>query len=193
MHYVVFLIVIVTPVEALSLFPLPNHISVKYKFPNVPLAHGIKHIHTPEHICEVHKVGAPCFQLSNVNKPKLNANSASVLYQCSTLFVKDMRVLMYTTRRTESNLLFIKNRVAMYNMKLRVVGDENEHTLKIDIAFYNGNDMFFKLVTTLFPLFVAINGAEDQRAFQHGAVMQENKNLAIYRDWVLRGMQSFIV
>jgi hypothetical protein len=189
MHYIVILIVIIAPAQAL----LPRQISVKYNFPDVPLAKGIKHIHTPEHICEVHKLGAPCFQLSNIQKPRLHANSASILYHCSTLFSKDMKVLMYTTRKTESNHLFIKNKTALYNIRLRVVGNEKSHTLKMDIMFYTGSDLFLKLVTTLFPLFVAINKAEDQHAFQHGAKMQENKNLATYRAWVTREMQSFII
>jgi hypothetical protein len=175
---------IITQSHALHM--IPKLITVRYNFPHVPVSQGIKHIHTPEHICEVHKLGAPCFQLLKVDHPKLHTDSASILYRCSTLFVKEMRVLMYTTKPSESNLIFIKNKTALYNVRLRVVGNEESHTLKMDISFFNGQDLMFRLVTMLLPVFLAINGAEDARAFTHGITIQENQNLALYRSWVMR-------
>ena len=168
-----------------------NHISLRYDFPNTPLVQGIEHIHSVEHLCTVHKLAAPCFRLKKVHPPKLLADSSSVLFECSTLLADDMLALMFTTRPNESNILFIAGKRMVYNIQLTVkplpsagsrFGDS--HSLNVDVTFFLKKGPLAAFIRAFLPLYLAV----PEKHLLHGATTQENKRLAAYRNWVMRGI-----
>lgn len=95
--------------------------SLYFDFDNIPYAAGIQHIHSPEHISETHRLGAPFFKLEEVRAPEFSDTRTSILFTCSTIFIKDMRVRMFARNPNESNLLFFKDGRALYGVKFHVM------------------------------------------------------------------------
>jgi len=99
-----------------------SKVSLSFDFNHIPYAAGIQHIHSPEHVSETHRLGAPFFKIESVDKPNLNATDrTSIMFVCSTLFVKDMHVRMFSHQPNESNLLFFKDGRAVYGVKFTVI------------------------------------------------------------------------
>jgi hypothetical protein len=173
--------------------PVVNKISLAYEFPRVPFEMGVSHIHSPEHISETHKLGAPFFKLMQVLPPKLSESKASITYFCSTLLVKNMYVRMYTNRPDQSNLLFFNSQgKALYQVCLTVTPSScfSSHKLTIDIALFTGwLPKYF--IASVMPLFLFINGLEDRLAFGHSHRGQEsNSNLSEYRRIITSKLDS---
>jgi hypothetical protein len=161
-----------------------NRISLAYDFPRVPFEMGIHHIHSPEHISETHKLGAPFFKLMKVLPPKLGESKASITYFCSTLLLKNMFIRMYTNRPDQSNLLFFNSQgKALYQVCLTVLPTNgfSSHRLTIDISLFTGWLPKY-IIAAVMPIFVLINGLEDRLAFGHSHEQHEsNINLSEYR------------
>lgn len=158
----------------------------KYKFNidlnNVPQNVGRYHIHCPEHISKVHRIGVPGFKITKVDVPKINerSNVAFINFDCITLG-RDLRVQMSSRDRNESSLVFYNKRNddtypfwvlgasndPFLQLDFKVEGlpfedlrnDEDGHRLHIQFAFSNP---FLLPIVPLFPLFVLINSAEDK-------------------------------
>ena len=131
---------------------------------------GIEHIHSPEHISETHKIGAPFFKLLKVLPPKLSASKASITYFCSTLLLKNMCIRMYTSRPEQSNLVFLNEQgKALYQVCLTVLPADgfSSHRLKIDISLFTGMVPRYAIAAAM-PVFLFINGLEDRLAFSRG-------------------------
>jgi hypothetical protein len=106
------------PTTSMSL----SRISLSFDFDRIPYAAGIQHIHSPEHISGTHHLGAPFFKLDSVERPNLNSTDrTSIRFVCSTLFIKDMHVRMFSHQPNESNLLFFKEGRAVYGVKFVVI------------------------------------------------------------------------
>ena len=102
-----------------------SKISLAFDFHRIPYAAGIQHIHSPEHISETHRLGAPFFKIDSVDRPNLNCTGrTSVAFVCSTIFTKDMRVRMFSHQPNESNLIFFKDGRAMFGVKFTVIPTE---------------------------------------------------------------------
>ena len=168
-----------------------SRISLACDFPRVPYEVGVAHIHSPEHISETHRLGAPFFKLDGVSRPNLTAASrASVTFSCSTLLMKQMCVRMFTDRPNESNLLFIDARGrALYRVRLVVLPTQgfSSHRLIIEISLFTGWLPAF-VVAALMPVFLLINGLEDRIAFG-GCGHRSDPRFAEYRRMVM-GLES---
>ena len=150
---------------------------------------GIEHIHSPEHISETHKIGAPFFKLLKVLPPKLSASKASITYFCSTLLLKNMCIRMYTSRPEQSNLVFLNEQgKALYQVCLTVLPADgfSSHRLKIDISLFTGMVPRFAIAAVM-PVFLFINGLEDRLAFARGHAQHEGY-LAEYRRLVTNNL-----
>jgi hypothetical protein len=146
---------------------------------------GMIHIHSPEHISETHKLGAPFFKLMQVLPPKLSESKASISYFCSTLLFKNMHIRMYTNRPDQSNLLFFNSQgKALYQVCLAVLPTNgfSSHKLTIDISLFTGWIPRF-IIAAVMPIFVLINGLEDRLAFARSHEEHEG-NLSEYRRMV---------
>lgn len=155
----------------------------KIDFKDVPQTVGRYHIHCPEHISKVHKIGVPGFKITKVDVPKINerSNVASINFDCTTLR-RDLRVNMSSRNRNESRLVFYDKKNddtfpfwvlgasndPFLQLDFKVEGmpfddgaedDENGHRLNVQFAF--SNPLLLPIVP-LFPLFVFINSAEDK-------------------------------
>ena len=118
-----------TPLLRMSL----SKVSFSFDFHRIPYAAGIQHIHSPEHISETHRLGAPFFKIDSVDRPNLNCTGrTSVAFVCSTIFTKDMRVRMFSRQPNESNLLFFKDGRAIYGVKFTVIPTK----VRIDLYIY---------------------------------------------------------
>ena len=109
------------PAAKLSHHMSLSKVSLSFDFHRIPYAAGIQHIHSPEHIAETHRLGAPFFKIENVSLPNLSSHEVtSISFVCSTLFIKDMRVRMFSHQPNESNMVFFKDGRALYGVKFTV-------------------------------------------------------------------------
>jgi hypothetical protein len=171
-----------------------NKIALTYDFPRVPFEVGVAHIHSPEHISETHRLGAPFFRLDEVCAPKYGGSRASVTFFCSTLFMKRICVRMFTDQPNHSNLLFIDAQGrALYRVRLVVVPTQgfSSHQLVIEISLFTG---WFPalVVAALMPIFLLINGLEDRIAFGGGGYGSDPR-LSEYRRIVMGKLGSGIL
>lgn len=144
-------------------------------FKDVPESVGRYHIHCPEHVAKIHKLGVPGFKITKVSIPVADPKGemASINFDCNTIG-KDLRVNMFSKNRNESVLLFNSlnntesplwvlgvSRDPFLCLKFNVEGfDEGQsHRLIVSFQFWN---RFLLLIVPLFPLFVMINRLEDE-------------------------------
>jgi len=175
-----------------SMMTALSRATLNFEFPNIPYAAGVHHIHSPEHISETHRLGAPFFKIESVDPPRVTPNKTSISYTCSTLLVKHMRVRMFATQPNESNLLFFKENRALYGVKFTVVPTRafTSHRLQLDTTmFVEGNSAIKALVKSLLPVALLINGMEDILNYRLDHA-RENPHFTEYRRAVLRGKGS---
>ena len=98
-----------------------SKVSLQFDFNTVPYSVGIHHIHSPEKMAEMHGLGAPFFKIDSTQPPNISTSSASISFACSTFFMQDMHVRMFTAQPDVSNMLFFKDRHALYRIKLSVI------------------------------------------------------------------------
>ena len=173
-----------------------------FDFHRIPYAAGVHHIHSPQHISEVHKIGAPFFQIERVEAPKCSETKSSIAFTCSTLFIKAMRVRMFASQPNESNLLFFKDGRALYGVRFTVTPIHAflSHRLRVDVTFFSGSSAQRATLKSLMPVFMFINGMEDRLAMaarQNGCYLddglrtvREYPEFTQYRRFVLRGKSS---
>ena len=176
-----------------------SKVSFSFDFHRIPYAAGIQHIHSPEHIAETHRFGAPFFRIDSVSKPDLRSTEhVSITFTCSTLFIQAMRVRMFSRQPNESNLLFFKDGRALYGVKFTVIPlrgcahlhnathlHDPSHRLRLDVTFFTGTPAFRATLKSLLPLFMFVNAMEDQVGYT--MPVHENANFTEYRHGVLRG------
>jgi hypothetical protein len=183
-----------------------SKVSLHFDFDRIPYAAGIQHIHSPEHVSETHRLGAPFFKIDSVSRPNLSSRDrTSISFVCSTLFIKDMRVRMFSHQPNESNMLFFKDGRALYGVRFTVVPTKVllvsidlqppthplpaqsflSHRLRLDVTFFKGNEHFRATLKSLMPIFMFVNGMEDQCGYR--LPPKENANFTEYRRGVLRG------
>lgn len=161
--------------------PQLHRTSLTFEFPSIPYTMAIRHIHSPEHISETHRLGAPFFSLDSVEAPEASGGRSSVRFNCSTLVTKNMRVRMFSSRPSESNLLFFRQGVALYGVKFTVVPTRafTSHQLRLDVTVFSNNALIRLAIACLLPVFMLINGLEDRMGFRVPEC--ENEHLANYR------------
>ena len=99
-----------------------SKVSLHFDFDNIPYAAGIQHIHSPEHVSETHRLGAPFFKVDSVDEPRLTSDKkTSVSFKCSTLFMKNLHVRMFSGQPNESNMIFFKDQRALYSVKFTAI------------------------------------------------------------------------
>ena len=153
--------------------------SLNFDFHRVPFAVGIRHIHSPEHVSETHRLGAPFFTIDSVDEPK----NSSISFVCSTLITKCMRIRMFSRRPDESHLLFFKDGRALYGVKFTVVPiDEVSHHLRLDVSLFTGHVLVHAIVKMLMPVVLFINGMEDKAGY---CLSHEDAKLAKYSSKVI--------
>ena len=167
--------------------------TLTYHFPRVSFDEGMRHIHAPEHIAATHRLGAPFFRLREVQPPLLTGERSAVVFNCSTLLTPRMRVVMFASRPDQSNLLFFVGGRALYTVRLTASPSASleAHTLRLDITFFSVAHWLMHAVRLLLPLFLLVNGLEDELAFASGRKYPENAHLAAYRAWVLRDARAW--
>ena len=173
---------------------LLQHTTLKFRFPGVSFDAGMRHIHAPEHIAETHRLGAPFFRIRQVQPPVLTDERSAVVFLCSTLLTPHMRVVMFSTRPDQSNLLFFVGGRALYTVRLTAEPSASldSHTLRLDITFFLAQDYWlFRALRLLLPVFLLVNGLEDRHAFAAASSYAEDAHLAAYRAWVLRGVREW--
>lgn len=62
------------------------------------------------------------------------------------------------------------------------------HRLRLDVTFFSGTAAFRATLKSLLPLFMFVNGMEDQVGFR--MPVEENANFTEYRRGVMRGNSS---
>jgi hypothetical protein len=100
-----------------------SQMSLQFEFPTIPYAAAIHHIHSPEHMAELHGLGAPLFTINHIHPPNVSSSPSitSISFDCSTIFMQNMQVSMFTSQPDVSNMLFFKDKRALYQVKLSVV------------------------------------------------------------------------
>lgn len=153
-----------------------------FDFPSTPYTQGVHRIHSPERIC------SPLFKLGTVDKPFFENSRASISFSCSTPFISNMRVRMFTSEPQQSNLFFFKDGRALYVVRLRAIPTNafQAHRLQLEITFC-GSEPNRAVLKSLLPiLFMVTRSAENRTA-------ADNCYLAEYRRGVLRGTDDFWV
>ena len=159
----------------------------KYNFPKIDANKGSNHIHFPERISHVHKLGAPFFRLGEVVEPINNI----IRYNCSTLGRKSS-VVQYSNHKYHSELLFKKHASSNKDFELpylklkfnvKPYNDNKSHVLYTSFVFWNPL-LFF--VVPLLPFIVFINGIEVKNFLENdNKVINEHPMLFTYRKNIL--------
>ena len=159
-------------------------VTLNFEFGRIPYAAGIQHIHSPEYFASTH--GPALFQLDSVDAPRIMDAKTAVSFNCSTLFVRDLRVRMSSCQPNESNLLFFKDGRALYALRLSVAPTRAflSHRLQVDLSFHS--ELHKADLKSLVPIFMFFRGLEDH----YQPLVQENANFTAYRRAVLRGRGS---
>jgi len=86
-----------------------------YDFDKVPLEQGLRRIHSVEQYCKkIYNPVFPMFRLLNTSEPKVADGRVSIWMACK-IFFDDYAIHMYTSKRTESNMvLYHQNCPALY-------------------------------------------------------------------------------
>ena len=170
----------------------------KIHFKNVPSNVGRYHIHCPEHISFVHKLGVPQFKITKVDIPQISQNNdlASMTFYCKTLG-KNLCVHMSSRNRNESVLEFYDKHASnnfwalgfdqssMLRLKFNVENDDDDsHDLNVSFAFCNP---LLLPIVPLFPLFVFINKLEDKLYLKN---LSRDHTQVIGTDWIMNDSRT---
>jgi len=168
-----------------------SRVSLHFDFGRIPYAAGIQHIHSPEHVSEMHQLGAPFFRIESVDQPNLSLpGRTSISFSCSTPFMKHLRVRMFSQQPNESNLLFFKDSRALYAVKFTVIPTKAflSHRLRLDTTFFTADGAASRAtLKSLLPIFMFVNRMEED---EYRVPVKENANFTEYRRGVLRGKGS---
>ena len=161
--------------------------SLSFEFPRIPFAAGIQHIHSPEYFAGIHGVPSEMFRIESVGEPKVLDSRTTVTFNCSTLFVPQMRVRMFSSQPDESNLLFFKDDRALYGMRFKVGPTRafKSHRLHVEFSFFDA--LGRPEAKSLLPIFLFFSRMESDCCIP---IVRENRNFTRYRRAVLRGKGS---
>lgn len=192
----------------------PYSFTFRHSFHHAPRPLGAFHIHTPEHIQRVHRLGAPFFEIDRVFPPKLGSRVSSVEFECSTMGVP-MHVFMSSRNDPFSSQLVFNRKgtkdKAFLKLGFRIKPDtcthpfwipmgmpwnlnvwpkrtvKQGHVLEIDFQFWNPLLLLFY---PWLPLFVWINSHEDDTYFRDSVRHNSFGHvhdvfLSVYREHVL--------
>jgi hypothetical protein len=163
--------------------------TLHFEFANIPYAAGVHHIHSPEQIAETHRLGTPLFRIDSVEPPRIAADRSSISFVCSTVFARNVRVRMFTTQPSVSNLVFFKDNRALYSVRLSVVPLRafTSHRLRLDMALFTEDKALRATIKSLMPLILFVNRISDLVSID---LLHENPLFREYRRAVLRGKSS---
>jgi hypothetical protein len=183
-----------------------SRVSLQFEFPTVPYAAAIHHIHSPEKLAEMHGLGAPFFRIDDTHPPRISPSATSISFNCSTFFMHDMHVRMFTSQPDVSHLLFFKERQALYRIKLSVVPLQvclvclwlyrslihmraqafTSHRMLMEILFFEHGSTRLR---SLLPIFHFVEGL-DSPMYPRYPRLVEDPHFKAYRRTVLRGEHS---
>ena len=149
--------------------------------------------------------GGAFFKIDATQPPNISATFASVSFACSTFFMQDMRVRMFTSQPDVCHMLFFKDTHALYRVKLSVVPLQVSmlkglclfvrlphcvcmlqafvsHRLLLDITFFSSGGTRLR---SLLPVLFFVDSLERQPTLIH-----EDPHFKTYRRAVLRGHGS---
>ena len=145
--------------------------TLHFEFKRIPYAAGVHHIHSPEYLSDVHNLGGHFFRIDEVDAPRLCTNGkVSVMFNCSTIFIRNMRVRMFASQPNES-----------------VLRAFTAHRLRMDITFFDASRATLK---SLLPVFFFVDGIRRDRYDFRSDVLTEHAHFTQYRRAVLRGESS---
>ena len=179
-----------------------SKLSLQFDYHNVPYAAGIHLIHSPEHISAMHGVGPPLFHIDCVEPPKISEGHSSIAFRCSTFLIPNMQVRMFTSQPDICNMLFFKDRRALYRVKLTVIPTKVHplhphrcpglrsllpqaflsYRLCLDVTLFSTYKSFRASMKSLLPIFIFVESLQD--APLH---VEEDEHFKAYRRSVLRG------
>jgi len=159
--------------------------TLNFEFPDIPYAAAVHYIHSPEQMA--HKLGAPLFQIESVEPPRIGADKSSILFVCSFVFAKNLRVKMFAAQPNESNLIFFKDNRALYAAKMSVdpLKAFASHRLQLDLTLFTEDNELRAAIKTLVPLILYVSNMTEEISFEN-----ENPLFAQYRRAVLRSKRS---
>jgi len=159
--------------------------TLNFEFPDIPYAAAVHYIHSPEQMA--HKLGAPLFQIESVEPPRIGADKSSILFVCSFVFAKNLRVKMFAAQPNESNLIFFKDNRALYAAKMSVdpLKAFASHRLQLDLTLFTEDNELRAAIKTLVPLILYVSNMTEEISFEN-----ENPLFAQYRRAVLRSKSS---
>jgi hypothetical protein len=121
--------------------------SSSFKFPNVPLREGVRHIHTLEHLENITLIGSPVpyFDIQRVSQPQRYGDHVSV---CVHSKVKGCDQTIYMIARPEApescTFMCVQDGTQRAMMQLRVAPLQREdgHRLTVSCTYIRGPRLF---------------------------------------------------
>jgi hypothetical protein len=151
-------------------------IQLRTKFNDISFRHGLKHIHTPEHVKYTHYFGAPFFNIHSVGKPTNLNNITSVKFKCSVMNLNKMTVIMHSqyTNRCEMNFYIDndndndndndRNQKEFITLQITILPDlnnKNNHYFFLRVFLNDFLSFFIPFVKIFFQLSMFISTKED--------------------------------
>lgn len=191
MKFFILLLSLINSLLSLSFsFNNMNSFVLKTKFNDVSLRHGLKHIHTPEHVKYTHYLGAPLFNIHSVDNPVNYNNITSVLFNCSVMNLNKMSVIMHSEYTNRCEMNFCINNNEFITLQITILPDfenKNNHYFILKI-FLNDYLVFFNsIIKIFFQLSMFISTTEDLIFYFNKNMNRRiiyNKNLNKYRKLV---------
>ena len=171
-----------------------NSIELKTKFNDVSFRHGLKHIHTPEHVKYTPYIGAPLFNIHSVEKPTNYKNITRVNFTCSVMNMNKMTVIMHSeySNRCEMNF-FINNNYEFLTLHITILPDidnKNNHYFILKVYLNNFLSLFYPIIKIFFQLSMFISTKEDLIFFfNKNRKIIYNNNLNEYRKLIFHKLK----
>jgi hypothetical protein len=162
MYFFIFLLMFLTNSYGFSY----QHFQLKTRFPNIPINHGIRHIHSIEHIATTHLLGAPQFKIISIQEP--NPTIPSINFTCSIINLFHLDVMMmsrYTNRCEMVFTIFNKNLLTLQITVLPDLRDDKSHYFIMNVLPLINIGFFKSLLLIFFQISMFISAKEDMIRF----------------------------
>lgn len=163
--------------------------TTSFRFPNIPLREGMRHIHTLEHLENVTSVGpdvVPYFVIQRVSQPQRYGDHVTTSVQCK---VKGCPQTIYMIGRPgapeSSTFMCVQDGTQRAVMNLRVGRLPHEadgHRLTVSCTYLRGTRLFDR---DMEPVLRFLRFFEKRMRWQRGGVGSPHANLQWYRRMVL--------
>lgn len=167
-----------------------NSFVLKTKFDDVSFRHGLKHIHTPEHVKYTHYFGAPLFNIHTVDNPINYRNITCIHFKCSVMNLNKMNVIMHSEYTNRCEMNFCINNYEFVTLQITILPDfenKNSHYFILKVFLNNYLTFFNSIIKIFFQLSMFISTKEDLIFYFNNNMNNRivyNKNLNKYRKLV---------